>query len=314
MKGNAPPLGERLRRRAEYAGLRLVHAGFRILPLSLAYRLAEAGLVSFYRISRYRQRALDSIGTAFGDELSDRERSALLWRSVRYQAWFFVDLLLAPSLLADGHRADALNLDAMAEAKRIHDELHPGLGAILVTAHLGTPEAGSLAAARAFWPHMGLARRLDNRWIWRWFLEAREAFQRPTLDRSGVLRRAMRHVAAGGSVGMLNDQNAGPRGTFVPFFGRPASTHAGAAALAVHTGAPIYVLFCIRREPRTFAADVTVRGPYLADPGAEKASEIHRLTALFTADIEAMTRRYPEQALWAHRRWKSRPPDEKKEP
>lgn len=304
------PLAERIRRRAEYVGVRVLHGLLGQLPLAVSYRIAEAGLLAFYRVSRYRRRALESLETAFGQTHSEEERRAILWRSVRYQAWFFLDVLLAPALVSDPRHGQDIDLEAMEAARREHDEKHPGLGAILLTGHLGTPEVGSLAAARAFWPHMGLARRLDNRLIWNWFLAQREGFARPTVDRSGVLRRALRHLKAGGSVGMLNDQNAGPGGEFVPFFGRLASTHAGAAALAFHSGAPIYVMFVIRTRPRAFAARITVRGPYFADPQADRRAEIHRLTAVCTAEIEAMTRRHPEQALWAHRRWKTRPPEE----
>ncbi len=304
------PWLERVRRRAEYGALRGLQVVLRLLPLGLAYRLVEAGLLTFYRFSRYRERAMASLEIAFGDELSPGGLEALLWRSVRYQAWFFLDVLLAGSLLGDPRRAAALDLSAWEEAKRDHDARYPGTGAILVTGHVGTPEAASLAGARAFWPHLGLARKLDNRLVWQWFLTVRDRFDRPTVDRSGVLRAALRRLRDGGSVGMLNDQNAGPRGEFVPYFGRLASTHAGAAALAVHTGAPIYALCFPRTRPRRFEAKAEISGPFFADPDVDKDSEIHRLTALITAEIEAMVRRHPEQALWAHRRWKTRPPEE----
>jgi KDO2-lipid IV(A) lauroyltransferase len=290
--------------------LRSLRALLRILPLSVSYRIVETVLLAFYRLSRYRERSLASLEIAFGGEMSQEEREALFWRSVRYQAWFFVDVLLADSLLASPKRTRSLDLQTWAEARERHDREHPETGAILVTGHVGTPEAASLGGAQAFWPHVGLARRLDNRLVWEWFLRERERYDRPTLDRNGVLRRALTHLRQGGSVGMLNDQNAGPRGEFVPYFGRLASTHAGAAALAVHTGAPIYVLCFPRTRPRRFEARAEISGPFFADPDADKDAEIHRLTALITAEIEAMVRRHPEQALWAHRRWKSRPPEE----
>ena len=301
---------ERLRRWLEYALARALLLVLSVLPLTWAYRAAEAVLGMFYRHSRYRARSLDSLAMALGDELSDGEREALLWRSVRYQAWFFVDLLLGPRLLRKARYRAQVDLTDVVEALTAGRDAMPERGAVLVTGHLGSPEAGSLAVAQAGWPHLVIARALDNPRIWTWLLAMRQSYERPTVGRVRILRGALERVKGGGMVGALIDQDAGPGGTFVPFFGRLASTQWGAAALAVSAEAPLYVLFFIRTRPRSFGQRAIVRGPFLPDPEAGRKEEIRRLTALATAEIEKATRQHPEQAFWAHRRWKTRPPGE----
>lgn len=298
------------RRDVELGAVRGLHGLFRLLPMPLAYGLAELGFLLFYRLSRYRDRALSSLQIAFGDTLPERERRKLLWRSVRYQAWFFLDFLMGPTWLRSSRRSRHLDLSAMEAAHREHVQRFGDKGAILVTGHLGMPEVASLLAALEVWPHLGLGRKLDNHRLWDWVLAQREGFNRPIIHRGGALWRSLRRVRSGGTVGLLNDQNAGGDGVFVPYFGRLASTHTGAATLAVHTGAPIYVMCCARTRPRRLEGRAEVRGPYLADPKADRDAEVHRLTARITADLEDLVRAHPEQALWAHRRWKTRPPGE----
>jgi len=304
------PARERARRWLEYVLARALVLSLSVLPLTWAYRVAEAVLGVFYRHSRYLARSRDSLAIALGGAVSDAEREVLLWRSIRYQAWFFVDLLLGPRLLRKArYRAD-VDLTPLVEALTAGQHADPDRGAVFVSGHLGSPDVGSLALAQAGWPHLIIARALDNPRIWAWLLAERKEYARPTVGRIRVLRDALERLKRGGVVGALIDQDAGPRGTFVPFFGRLASTQNGAAALAVSANAPLYVMFFLRTAPRAFGQRAVVRGPFFPDPAADRKDEIRRLTALATAEIEEVTRQHPEQAFWAHRRWKTRPPGE----
>jgi KDO2-lipid IV(A) lauroyltransferase len=103
-------------------------------------------------------------------------------------------------------------------------------------------------------------------------------------------------------VGILLDQNATrAEGVFVPFFGAPASTSKGLALLALRTGAPVVPIF-LRREPGgRHCVDV---GPALPPPPDH---QIATYTAAFNRVLEAAIRRAPEQWLWMHDRWRTRP-------
>jgi KDO2-lipid IV(A) lauroyltransferase len=111
----------------------------------------------------------------------------------------------------------------------------------------------------------------------------------------------------GGLVAILLDQNAARReGVFVPFFGRAASTSRSLALLALRTGTPIVPIF-IRREG-VGRHRVTIEPPLPSPTSADLAGAVVELTARCTASIEAAIRRSPEQWLWSHDRWRTRPP------
>src|SRR5262249_44660800 len=126
-------------------------------------------------------------------------------------------------------------------------------------------------------------------------------------------------MASGGKVGTLADQDAGARGVFVDFFGRPASTHKAVALMAIEFDAVLLVIGMPRvaragraaaRPPAgledTFYAaeleDVIAPGESATRPDGVKA-----IPQRYTAALERLIRRYPEQYFWLHRRWKHQP-------
>ena len=125
------------------------------------------------------------------------------------------------------------------------------------------------------------------------------------------VRRVYESLRAGRWVALLADQDARRHGVFVPFLGRPASTALGPARIALATGAPILMGFVTREPDGRMVLEVE---PPLAipDPGAPDAAL--RLTALHTARLEAQVRARPEMWFWLHRRWKTAPPAESRDP
>jgi KDO2-lipid IV(A) lauroyltransferase len=115
-------------------------------------------------------------------------------------------------------------------------------------------------------------------------------------------------LAANGTVGILADNNTQPaEGVFVDFFGIPACTTAGLARFALHTGAAVVPGFlhwdnALRKYRLCFEPQVE-----LIRTG-DAAADIRENTQRFTQVIENYVRRYPDQWLWVHRRWKTRPP------
>ncbi len=117
-------------------------------------------------------------------------------------------------------------------------------------------------------------------------------------------------MRAGGTVGILMDTNmTPPQGVFVPFFGVQACTASGLARVAQRTGAAVVPGFLLWEESEQryvlrFGEELPVQ-----DSGNAEDDALEN-TARFTAAIEGYVRRYPEQWLWMHRRWKTRPPGE----
>jgi KDO2-lipid IV(A) lauroyltransferase len=117
-------------------------------------------------------------------------------------------------------------------------------------------------------------------------------------------------MRAGETVGILMDTNmTPPQGVFVPFFGVPACTASGMARIAARTGAAVVPGFLLwepseQKYVLRFGRELAV-----VDTGDADADAVTN-TAVFTATIEAYVRQYPEQWLWMHRRWKTRPAGE----
>ncbi|HYV39089.1 MAG TPA: lysophospholipid acyltransferase family protein, partial [Gemmataceae bacterium] len=102
------------------------------------------------------------------------------------------------------------------------------------------------------------------------------------------------------------DQDAGQRGLFVDFFGRPASTHKAIALLALEYKVPLVVIGTAKiGEPLRYA--VYVEDVILPEHYDGKPDAVRQITQRFTAALERMVRRFPEQYFWVHRRWKHKP-------
>ena len=106
-------------------------------------------------------------------------------------------------------------------------------------------------------------------------------------------------------IAMLSDQDAGRDGVFVDFLGEAASTHAGAARLALLTGAPVITGFMIRTGLTRHR--IVIEKPIHIDRSLERMEAVRRMTQAYTGSIESYVRQHPDQWLWAHRRWKTRP-------
>lgn len=178
--------------------------------------------------------------------------------------------------------------------------------ALMLTGHLGNWEILSAAHRLAPYSLAVVVRPLDAGWLNAIAERLRLKTGVELIAKRQALRPVLAALARGGMVAILLDQNASRReGVFVPFFGRLASTSRSLAVLAVRTGVPIVPIFA-RREAG--GRHRVIIWPPLAPPTTndrEKATV--ELTARCTATIEEAIRQAPEQWLWMHGRWRTRP-------
>jgi KDO2-lipid IV(A) lauroyltransferase len=153
-----------------------------------------------------------------------------------------------------------------------------------------------------------IARDLDNAHLDRFLRKFRQKTGQTILSKTGDFDRITAVLAGRGIIATLGDQDAGPKGMFVDFFRRPASTHKAVALLAMQHDAPMIVLGVPRiGTPMRFAIDVEeVIDP--RDYAGRRPDAVRALTERFTRAIERLVRRHPEQYFWLHRRWKHQPP------
>lgn len=271
------------------------------------------------------QRAADNIAHAFPNWDEARRRETAL---ASYQHLFRlgVEVAFTPRLLTEEGWMRHAEFDGIAPTLRL---LMEGKPLVLITGHCGNWESLGYTLALLGFPMHALYRPLDLKPLDTWVRQTRGRRGLQLVDKFGAVWKLPNLVQQGAPVAFVADQNAGDRGTFVPFFGRLASTYKSIGLLALQFDATVAVGQARRLHPGA-PGDGPVREGFAArddgdglryrievqdiiDPAEYRAQPdpLFYLTARYRRAIEAMVRRAPEQYLWMHRIWKSRPPHER---
>jgi Kdo2-lipid IVA lauroyltransferase/acyltransferase len=175
---------------------------------------------------------------------------------------------------------------------------------VFVTAHLGSWEVTTAIAGRRI-PGAVIGRSVDNPFLDRLVRWVRQQNPGGWIEKRGAAARALSQLRHGNSVAILLDENGGPDGVFVDFFGRPASTARTAALLSLMSASPVVVGAALRREP---GARFFYRLAWIDPPaGLNPAASVRVLTAQIVAVCEQWVRDDPQQWRWLHWRWRTRP-------
>jgi KDO2-lipid IV(A) lauroyltransferase len=297
----------RLRTLLEYSAARLLFFTLGKLPRPVAITTGRALARAAYLIGWKLRRIGDlNLKMAF-PEMSRGERKRLLRDSVvnlgRHLGEFSRFSSVTPETLRKTIDCEGLeNLDAARAS---------GRGVIIITAHLGAWEMISFALSAFGYPFDFLVRRIENPTIERLIEETRTRFGNRTIDKRGAARSMLTTLRTGGILGLAVDINVvRDKGIFVDFFGVPASTTFMAAKLALRTGATIVPVFAPWDEQRRRFA-VSIGAPLTIEGSGDEKKDIEKLTSKFTRVVEDTVRRYPDQWLWIHKRWRTRPVGEK---
>lgn len=185
-----------------------------------------------------------------------------------------------------------------------------GKGVLVVTGHLGLWELSSFYHSLMGYPMSMVIRRLDNPLVDRLVNSIRCMHGNSVLHKDDFARGLLGAMRRGETVGILMDTNmTPPQGVFVDFFGAPACTASGLARVAMHTSAAVLPGFLTwRAGEQKYVLEFGERLPLTRTGDDER--DILANTQAFTTAIEGWIRRYPEQWLWVHRRWKTRPEGE----
>ena len=196
--------------------------------------------------------------------------------------------------------------DVTEDWPKLQAALGEGRGVILVTGHYGNWEIAAAAVAARGVPIAAIVRRQGNRLVDARLDGLRRRLGVETIYQSDAPSRVPRVLRKGGVVGIVGDQDARRAGIFVPFFGRPASTHRGPSLFALKLRAPVFA--CVARRLPGGAARYAVAGQQIVtERTGELETDVRVLTTALAARLEAEIREAPEQYFWFHRRWKSKP-------
>ena len=295
-----------LRKRIEFALVWLLVHALGALPRAFARWLgAGVGALAFHLLGRLRRVGLKNLALAYPTWDTAR-RKQVLQIVYRNLGWLLAEFCLMGRYTAkDAGKFivyDGLEHYLQAKAR--------GKGVLVLTGHLGAWELSSFYHSLVGYPMGMVIRRLDNPLVDAFVNRTRCQHGNRVIPKDDFARGLISSMRSGETVGILMDTNmTPPQGVFVPFFGVPACTASGLARIALKTDAAVLPGFLVWDEADS--KYVLRFGPTieLIRSGDAEADAVAN-TAQFTAAIEAAIREYPEQWLWMHRRWKTRPAGE----
>ena len=293
---------------SQYLALRGVGGLMQSFAVEENLRTAAGVGSLFYRLNgKRRSRAERNIALSFPEWDARRVRETAE-RSMQHMfQLFMVDALAAGRLITPASWPRYIRL---GEIRSVLGRLVHQTPLILVTGHCGNWELLGFALSVIGFPVVALARPLDNPLVDRWLRRMREARGMKILTKWGATTTVQDIIGRGGRVGFIADQNAGERGLFVPFFGRLASSYKSIGLLAMRHRVPI-VAGCAARVRGGMAYELNCPDVILPQEWEGREDPLFYITARFNRAIEQMVRAAPEQYLWLHRRWKSRPRHER---
>lgn len=276
------------------------------LPLPLA-RLESRVLAGILRRATPRLARVARRNLSFAlPELGEREREAIVTGVYRTLARSLLSFARFPRLSRDNVAA-WIRYDGFEHFERAQAA---GRGVLFLTAHLGNWELSAAAHALYGHPMHILVRPLDNPRLDRVVARYRTLSGNRIIDKNESPRRILEALAANHAVGMLIDQNASlDNGVFVDFFSRKACASTGLAKIALHTGAPVIPGFALWEESERRYV-LRFWPPLEMTRSGDAEADVLTNTQRMHSALEQIIRRYPDQWLWIHRRWKTRPPGE----
>jgi KDO2-lipid IV(A) lauroyltransferase len=282
----------------ELAAIQVLIAVVRLIPASLVERVG--GLVGglAYLVDRpHRRIAEQNVASAFPSR-SAADRKQI----VRGAFGHFGRLLFQLVKFSTMSPAAMLARVEFEGEEHVHAAYGQGRGVLFVTGHFGYWELQAMVHALRLRPMAVVARPLDNQPLNDLLERIRTRTGNAVIYRRGTIRRVLRALQDGGSVGILIDQHIlGGDAIQVDFFGRPAATTSAVAALALRTGAPVVPLFAL---PLGGARYRMVYEHQVAPPDEGSPDAIREFTQRCTDVLEMYVRRHPDLWLWMHRRWR----------
>jgi KDO2-lipid IV(A) lauroyltransferase len=284
-------------------------AALRLIPWGWAPRVGRVlGPLLFALDGRHRRIARINLELAFGSDLAKLGGVNRVLRGVYvHMVTLVIEIAHMFSATADEVRS-RVSYEGLEAYQAVRASGRP---VVILTGHVGNFDLMALAHSAHGHPLSFLARPMDNPLVYEHLNRMRRRFGNDVLDKKGSGKDAFRVLRSGGVLGILGDQNATrEEGDFVEFFGTAACTHVSIAKLALKTQAAIVPAFIARNRDGSHTIHV---GPPIEPTSTGHPREDALATTQEVARVtEQIIRRFPEQWLWGHRRWKTRPHGESK--
>ncbi len=287
----------------QYFFFRLVTGIIRSCSLKTAYRLSEIVGFLFYLVDfKHRNRTIRHIlHSGICTDMKSAKRLAR--KNLTHLVKVFVEITKFDQIVNEENYAEHVRpaKDPISQKLLSHEG---AIQTIVATAHLGNWElAGSAFAFLSGIPMTSIMRPLGNPKIGEYFYRHRCSSNHKTVSREKGVRPLLVALKAGETVTIVSDQHANHReGVEVEFFGHPARAHATPALLHLKTGIPIITPYIVRVD-EDFHFELHCNEPFYYEQTEDHLADVHAICQHFTTEIEKAVRAYPDQWLWAHRRW-----------
>ena len=288
----------------EYAAARIILSVVGALPLRQSIRLGQVfGRVAYRLAGELRRTGEINLQLAFPEKTPEERRELLKgsFESLGRVLGLFSHFGDPIESIMSG--VEPMALERLQAAQK-------GRGVIFCTAHLGAWELTSFAVAHLGYPMSVIVRPIDNPKIEEMVDRYRTRTGNRTLDKFSAARSMVKTLRSGEFLGLLFDLNAlENEAIFVNFFGVPASTNFMTAKLALRSDVPIIPVFAPWDKTRQKFL-LQVNEPIKFESSDDQEADVRELTTRLTQHFEDQIRRYPDQWLWIHKRWKTRPKGE----
>lgn len=292
----------------EYIAVYALLVFSRSIPLRIIHITSSLlGNLFYLLVAKRRNIAVGNLRSAYAGEKNEKEFREIARKSFKsflltfLETVKFQNVFKGDDVIEKIRRVSTEGLDELfLKAKRVHDESG---GCIFVTPHIGSWELLPYVSSVAGIPLVVVVRPLDNVYLERLIYKNRADSGQVIIPKRNALVVLRETLRQGKSIGMLPDQST-MQGIPVDFFGRKATTTPVPALLSITYKRPIVVVACCRGED-TYSLEGIVSDPIFPGEYKSEKEEIYRLTREMNRKMESIIRRYPEQYLWMHNRWKT---------
>ena len=290
----------------EYAAVWSILKGLGVLPRPVARSFATGVARVLYAASpKLRKTAEVNLGIAF-PEWNESRRNAVLHGMVRNLGWMAAEMARFPKY----SKENIEQIVVLDGNENFLEGQRRGKGVLFLTGHIGAWELSSFAHALYGYPLHYMARPLDNGKLDNLLNDYRCLSGNRPIFKNESARVLLKILKEAGTVGILADQNTMPQeAVFVDFFGKAASTTTGIARVALHTDAAVVPGYAVWDEGvRKYR--LRFEPPVELVRTGDVERDVLANTQKFTKVIEDIIRKYPEQWVWVHGRWNTRPEGE----
>lgn len=289
-----------------FFSLRAVAFLSRFLSWQVGIRLGGAiGTLLFFLLRRERARSRESLQAAFGAGRSERELNEIMKKSFQHLGKGLIEILNLQTL-SESEIDDLVEIDGEEYLKGGENE---GNGTVLITGHTGNWELmAAVLSLRGYPMHLIAAPLYDPR-VDEWIVRLRARFDIETISRGtpSSSKKVLEVLRRNEILGLLIDRETQTQGISLNFLNKKSYTPGGAAQLALKSGATTLICFVTRLSDNRHR--ITIEKPMALTLTDDPQKNLEVNTARLTSRIEEHIKQYPDQWVWMHRRWKTKPED-----